>query len=228
MMEYLGSAEFPNHGTNWFHTDKGGTTSGATTPTVLDRARSGLNIEYCISSKGALQKKMEVLRSLRRLLSRTAVPPVEVAVHAGVVPVLVECLSFGSLDEQLLEAAWCLTNIATGELEQTRALLPALPLLIAHLGAYNSYAFLQDTLSSLTLYSCIIFHLVHDRLEGNMIVIAVSRIIEHGKISMMILRDNDTGNLNDGISSLHDDATNLNNDVSSLTTQQTKPLLTSA
>eukprot|EP01018_Ginkgo_biloba_P040300 Gb_11353 [translate_table: standard] len=30
----IGSAEFPNHGTNWFHTDEGGTTSGATTPTV--------------------------------------------------------------------------------------------------------------------------------------------------------------------------------------------------
>ena len=31
-MEYLGSAEFSNYGTNCFHT--GGTTSGATTPTV--------------------------------------------------------------------------------------------------------------------------------------------------------------------------------------------------
>lgn len=35
---------------------------------------------------------------------------------------------------QLLEAAWCLTNIAAGKPEETKALLPALPLLIAHLG----------------------------------------------------------------------------------------------
>lgn len=35
---------------------------------------------------------------------------------------------------QLLEAAWCLTNIAAGKQEETKALLPALPLLIAHLG----------------------------------------------------------------------------------------------
>jgi hypothetical protein len=35
---------------------------------------------------------------------------------------------------QLLEAAWCLTNIAAGNPEETKALLPALPLLIAHLG----------------------------------------------------------------------------------------------
>ncbi|WVZ53650.1 hypothetical protein U9M48_004560 [Paspalum notatum var. saurae] len=34
----------------------------------------------------------------------------------------------------LLEAAWCLTNIAAGEPEETKSLLPALPLLIAHLG----------------------------------------------------------------------------------------------
>lgn len=35
---------------------------------------------------------------------------------------------------QLLEAAWCLTNIAAGGHEETRSLLPALPLLVAHLG----------------------------------------------------------------------------------------------
>lgn len=38
---------------------------------------------------------------------------------------------------QLLEAAWCLTNIAAGKPEETEALLPALPLLIAHLGGWR-------------------------------------------------------------------------------------------
>ncbi|TVU21742.1 hypothetical protein EJB05_31399 [Eragrostis curvula] len=102
--------------------------------------------------KGAQKKKTEVLRALRRLLSQSEVPPVEAAIKAGAVPLLVQYLSFGSSDEQikpkppdmlltvtvLLEAAWCLTNIAAGEPEDTKSLLPALPLLIAHLGEKSS------------------------------------------------------------------------------------------
>lgn len=89
--------------------------------------------------KGATHKKVELLRALRRLLSKSEVPPVGVALQAGAVPVLVQCLSFGSPDEQLLEAAWCLTNIAAGEPEETKSLLPALPLLVAHLGEKSSH-----------------------------------------------------------------------------------------
>ncbi|KAF1877790.1 hypothetical protein Lal_00038099 [Lupinus albus] len=88
--------------------------------------------------KGAVQKKVSALQELRRLLSRSEYPPIESALKAGAVPILVQCLSFGSPDEQLLEAAWCLTNIAAGNPEETKALLPALPLLIAHLGERSS------------------------------------------------------------------------------------------
>uniref|UniRef100_A0A803N3W0 Importin subunit alpha n=1 Tax=Chenopodium quinoa TaxID=63459 RepID=A0A803N3W0_CHEQI len=88
--------------------------------------------------KGAQKKRVSALRELRRLLSKSEFPPVDVALKAGVIPVLVHCLSFGSPDEQLLEAAWCLTNIAAGLPEETKTLLPALPLLIAHLGEKSS------------------------------------------------------------------------------------------
>ncbi|KAI9153348.1 hypothetical protein LWI28_009948 [Acer negundo] len=84
--------------------------------------------------KGAMQKRVSALRELRRILSRSEFPPIEASLKAGAISFLVQCLSFGSPDEQLLEAAWCLTNIAAGKQEETKALLPALPLLIAHLG----------------------------------------------------------------------------------------------
>ncbi|KAJ7972433.1 Importin subunit alpha [Quillaja saponaria] len=106
-------------------------------------AQTSLSVEELKSSvsyqgKGAMQKKVSALRELRRLLSRSEFPPVEAAVKAGAIPVLVQCLSFGSPDEQLLEAAWCLTNIAAGKPDETKALLPTLPLLIAHLGEKSS------------------------------------------------------------------------------------------
>jgi len=41
------------------------------------------------------------LQELRRLLSRSEFPPVESAINAGAVPLLVQCLSFGSPDEQV-------------------------------------------------------------------------------------------------------------------------------
>nr|KAJ0226265.1 hypothetical protein LSAT_V11C100022010 [Lactuca sativa] len=97
-----------------------------------------LNLAVTFQGKGAVQKKVNALRELRRLLSKSEFPPVETAIKSGAIPLLAQCLSFGSHDEQLLEAAWCLTNIAAGKPEETRALLPALPLLIAHIGEKSS------------------------------------------------------------------------------------------
>ncbi|CAN8297843.1 unnamed protein product [Cochlearia groenlandica] len=88
--------------------------------------------------KAAMQNRVTALRKLRRLLSKSEFPPVDAALSAGALPLLVQCLSFGSPDEQLLESAWCLTNIAAGKPDETKALLPALPLLIAHLGEKSS------------------------------------------------------------------------------------------
>ncbi|KAM3340125.1 importin subunit alpha-9 [Capsicum galapagoense] len=97
-----------------------------------------LKLAVAHQGKGPTQKRVNALRELRRLLSRSEFPPVEAALQAGAIPLLVQCLSFGSPDEQLLEAAWCLTNIAAGKPEETKALLPALPLLVAHLGEKSS------------------------------------------------------------------------------------------
>ncbi|KAJ8533977.1 hypothetical protein K7X08_007301 [Anisodus acutangulus] len=97
-----------------------------------------LKLAVAYQGKGATQKRVNALRDLRRLLSKSEFPPVEAALQAGAIPLLIQCLSFSSPDEQLLEAAWCLTNIAAGKPEETKALFPALPLLVAHLGEKSS------------------------------------------------------------------------------------------
>ncbi|KAF5737560.1 hypothetical protein HS088_TW13G00445 [Tripterygium wilfordii] len=109
---------------------------------ILDAQTSSaveeLKSAVAFQGKGAMQKRVSALQELRRLLSRSECPPIEAALEAGAMSPLVQCLTFGSPDEQLLEAAWCLTNIAAGKPEETKALLPALPLLIAHLGEKSS------------------------------------------------------------------------------------------
>ncbi|XP_010543379.1 PREDICTED: importin subunit alpha-9 [Tarenaya hassleriana] len=106
----------------------------AQTAKAVDELKSAVQYQ----GKGATQKRIAALRELRRLLSKSEFPPVEAALKAGAITLLVQCLSFGSHDEQLLESAWCLTNIAAGKPDETKALLPALPLLIAHLGEKSS------------------------------------------------------------------------------------------
>jgi hypothetical protein len=56
---------------------------------------------FYLRGKGAMQKRVSALRELRRLLSRSELPPVEAALKAGAISILVQCLSFGSPDEQV-------------------------------------------------------------------------------------------------------------------------------
>lgn len=64
-----------------------------------------------VRGKGALHKKVDALRELRRLLSRSEFPPVEAAIKAGAVGLLVQCLSFGSPDEQVNKKFPCLHHL---------------------------------------------------------------------------------------------------------------------
>lgn len=69
----------------------------------LSKEVLGLDSLHCLLNrgKGALQKRVTALRELRRLLSRSEFPPAEAALKAGAIPILVQCLSFGSPDEQV-------------------------------------------------------------------------------------------------------------------------------
>ncbi|GKV12263.1 hypothetical protein SLEP1_g23434 [Rubroshorea leprosula] len=49
----------------------------------------------------AMQKRVKALHQLQHLLSRSEFCPVEAALKAGAIPLLVQCPSFGSPDEQV-------------------------------------------------------------------------------------------------------------------------------
>lgn len=59
----------------------------------------------------------------RQVLSREHNPPIDLVIQLGVIPTLVEFMRDGHPDMLQLEAAWALTNIASGLLEQTRVVV---------------------------------------------------------------------------------------------------------
>ncbi|GMP85178.1 hypothetical protein CsSME_00038438 [Camellia sinensis var. sinensis] len=65
-----------------------------------------LKLAIAYQGKGAMAKRVAALRELRRLLSRSEFPPVEAALKAGAVPLLVQGLSFGSPDEQVQKISY--------------------------------------------------------------------------------------------------------------------------
>lgn len=59
----------------------------------------------------------------RQVLSREHNPPINLVIQSGVIPTLVEFMEEGKPDMLQLEAAWALTNIASGTSDQTRVVV---------------------------------------------------------------------------------------------------------
>jgi importin subunit alpha-1 len=75
---------------------------------------------------GTRDQKLTGCVYVRKLLSKEISPPIDEVIEAGLVPLLIELLSFNESEKELkFEAAWCLTNIASGTHSQTECLVKA-------------------------------------------------------------------------------------------------------
>ncbi|KYO30755.1 importin subunit alpha-8 [Alligator mississippiensis] len=90
-------------------------------------ASAQLSLEEIIKGVNAksLEIQLKATQAARRMLSRHRNPPLNQIIEAGIIPRLVEFLSRNDNITLQFEAAWALTNIASGTSDQTRAVVEA-------------------------------------------------------------------------------------------------------
>ncbi|XP_076639706.1 karyopherin alpha3 [Colletes latitarsis] len=92
-----------------------------------DKYLSKINLKELVANAGSSNPdiQLEAVQSARKLLSSDRNPPIDLLIDSGILPILVHCLEQHNSPSLQFEAAWALTNIASGTSPQTQAVVDA-------------------------------------------------------------------------------------------------------
>ncbi|XP_046392001.1 importin subunit alpha-1 [Ischnura elegans] len=104
-----------------------------------NRTQLNMSIETIIADMDSNdpQTQLNATQAARKMLSRERDPPIDVMIKAGLVPKCISFLSHFNHPSLQFEAAWALTNVASGSSEQTAVVIKAggIPALVALLAS---------------------------------------------------------------------------------------------
>lgn len=93
-----------------------------------DDVLSTINLQNLVENAGNTkdpEKQLIAVQAARKLLSSDRNPPIDDLIESGILPILVNCLEIEGQTMLQFEAAWALTNIASGTSSQTNQVVRA-------------------------------------------------------------------------------------------------------
>lgn len=94
----------------------------------IEKTLSNTNLEQLVLQASCTDNptlQLNAVQSARKLLSSDRNPPIDALIQSGILPALVECLKQQENPSLQFEAAWALTNIASGTSAQTNKVVEA-------------------------------------------------------------------------------------------------------